>query len=618
MNHSMSRSKSSLWEPRFAIIGATILIVGVLVARGVLTGIFDGHLSDADSYMWMTRVLNLQETGGWFNKTLDRVNPPHGYEQHWTRLFDSILYLGASVGAPFLGFKEALYWWSLVISPLSAVLTVVSLYWGFAPVLGKQHRAPLGLLFLSQHSLLIIFQIGRPDNHLLQIPLFALTLGCIIRLLVNPFNKRVCYLAGLVAAVAVWVSAEGLLGIFVSQAILGMYWLLVKQDFGAKLFRYNLALSAGSLVALLLEHGVGGLSETVYDELSRVHVSLFVLITAFWWLIVRLEKTGRGQTVLTRLVYGLGGAALSALVMRFFFPDLFADPYADIDPLFRRLHHIYVLEQQPPVRWQALVGGQFEISWMQFRHWLGILLPAIPTLFYLAKKSPSPGSRAWIFIACALLIFLPLALSHRRLCRYISILLLPCYSYLVGLVLLEFERRLSRPWSLPLQLGTGFLAVAILCSPQVMLGLHERGDRLQRNQFIQLCDFLDRPEGLGQQPQRILININLGPEVIFRTKHSVYTIPCHRYHAGFEHSHRILSARDDDSAKDQVKKSKANLIVVEKNNPGRVYERGLPPGSPTFYRRIYHGKIPPWLAPVELPAGLRQSYIVYEINHSLL
>ena len=151
-----------------------------------------------------------------------------------------------------------------------------------------------------------------------------------------------------------------------------------------------------------------------------------------------------------------------------------------------------------------------------------------------------------------------------------------------------------------------------------MLGFHEKGDRSQRNQFVQLCEFLDQPEGLGQQPQRILININLGPEVLFRTKHSVYTIPCHRYHVGFEDSHRILSARDDDSAKDRIKKCKVNLIVVEKRNPGGVYMRDLPPGSPIFYRRIYHGKIPTWLAPVQLPAGLRQSYIVYEVNHSLL
>ena len=618
MNQSLSKPKSSLWESRFAILGATILIVAVFVCRGIVTGIFDGHLSDADSYMWMTRVLNLQETGNWLDKTLARVNPPHGYEQHWTRLFDSILYLGAWLGAPFLGFKEALYWWSLVISPLSAVLTVVSLYWGFAPVLQKQHRALLGILFLSQHSLLIIFQIGRPDNHLLQILLFTLTLGCIVRLLVYPFNKNACYLAGLVAAVAVWVSAEGLIGLFVSQAILGIYWLVVKEDFGEKLFRYNLALLGCSLAALLVEHGFDGLFDTVYDELSRVHVSVFGLITVFWWLIVRLEKKGWTQAMLPRLGYGLAGAALSALVMRFFFPDFFASPYADINPLFRRLHHIYVLEQQPPVRWQALAEGNFGIAWMNFRHWLGILIPAIPTLFYLAKKSPSPRWRAWILIACALLIFLPLALSQRRVCRYISILLLPCYSYLVSSVVMEFERRLSRVWALPLQLGIGFLAVAILCSPQVILGFHERGDRMQRNQFIQLCEFLDRPEGLGQQPQRILININLGPEVLFRTKHSVYTIPCHRYHAGFEHSYRIMSARDDDSAKDRIKKCKVNLIVVEKRNPGGVYMRDLPPGSPIFYRRIYHGQIPPWLAPMQLPAGLRQSYIVYEVNHSLL
>jgi hypothetical protein len=69
-------------------LGATALILLIQTLVAAHFGIFDGHLHDPNCYSWLTRVLHLHETGNWFDATIPRIDPPHGFEQHWTRPFD--------------------------------------------------------------------------------------------------------------------------------------------------------------------------------------------------------------------------------------------------------------------------------------------------------------------------------------------------------------------------------------------------------------------------------------------------------------------------------------------------------------------------------------------------
>jgi hypothetical protein len=71
-------------------LGATLMILIIQTMMAVRFGIFDGFLIGTDTYSWLTRVLHLHETGNWFDATIPRIDPPHGFEQHWTRPFDGL------------------------------------------------------------------------------------------------------------------------------------------------------------------------------------------------------------------------------------------------------------------------------------------------------------------------------------------------------------------------------------------------------------------------------------------------------------------------------------------------------------------------------------------------
>lgn len=70
MNHSSLDFETNRRLSGTTIAGSAFLIVAVLVLRAQVTEMFDGRLFDADSYMWLTRVLHLHETGDWFNQHL--------------------------------------------------------------------------------------------------------------------------------------------------------------------------------------------------------------------------------------------------------------------------------------------------------------------------------------------------------------------------------------------------------------------------------------------------------------------------------------------------------------------------------------------------------------------
>ena len=86
-------------------LGCLVLAQTLLAWTGV-TPVFDGALADPDAYMRLNRVLALHDGGDWFDPRDLRVNPPEGHVQHWTRPLDALLFAGAWLLEPLLGFRD--------------------------------------------------------------------------------------------------------------------------------------------------------------------------------------------------------------------------------------------------------------------------------------------------------------------------------------------------------------------------------------------------------------------------------------------------------------------------------------------------------------------------------
>ena len=75
-------------------LGCLVLMQALLALTGIVP-VLDGGLADSDAYMRLVRVLQLHDSGAWFDPREPRINPPEGHIQHWTRPLDALLLAGA-------------------------------------------------------------------------------------------------------------------------------------------------------------------------------------------------------------------------------------------------------------------------------------------------------------------------------------------------------------------------------------------------------------------------------------------------------------------------------------------------------------------------------------------
>jgi hypothetical protein len=98
-----------------------------------------GELFDPDAYARLIRVQELHDTGAWHSTMLPRSNAPYGERLHWTRPVDMLLLAGAAPLWPFIGFRSALHWSGVFLSPALHVLTLIALMWSVRPLFRREH-----------------------------------------------------------------------------------------------------------------------------------------------------------------------------------------------------------------------------------------------------------------------------------------------------------------------------------------------------------------------------------------------------------------------------------------------------------------------------------------------
>jgi hypothetical protein len=606
-------------------LGCLVLAQTLLAWSGV-TPVLDGLLADPDSYMRLNRVLALHEGGSWFDSREWRINPPEGHVQHWTRALDLILLAGAWLLEPWLGFEQGLHVFGVLLSPIMLALCLIALAWAAAPLLDRDARLFACLALLMQPSVMAYSSLGRPDHHSLLLLLFVLFLGQILRLLDGARELRLALAAGAVAALALWISPEALAFIAPGLAALGLGWLLGQG--GLARHQRNLLASATVCLALALaiERGPDALSAIENDRLSLVHVALFALLGLFWTVVpfrrdrthsafwqkraARLGERPRlprhrrsappGQVpalVLRALIAGAGVVALAGLMLAMF-PALQAGPLGEVDPLYRQLRLERIVEIQPLVALDAFNARALGAAAGRVIQVVGIALVALPFLAFLVLR-PRPTRRLWFAIALVLAVFLPLAWHQVRWSSYAQIALLLPYSAALAWLLHRLSRRLPG-WSLA------------LCRPLVILiALFWPlllGQALPRKEIAtadQSC-LLDRlapalAQAGGGTAATVLGMADYGPEILYRTDHSVLSIPNHRPQPGFAATVRILAATDLAVARAELDRYGVDVILLCPNSAeGEVFA----PPEPTdrsLYRALVAGAPPDWLRALPLP-----------------
>ncbi|MFQ6017097.1 MAG: hypothetical protein ACE5KF_02785 [Kiloniellaceae bacterium] len=604
--------------PALAMAILLILVIQAgLVVRGVAP-VLDGILLDPDGYLRLVRVRNLWQTGAWFDPVLARIGPPEGFVPHWTRPFDVLLIAGAWLLRPLAGFETGLYWWGVLISPVLQILSLLALVWTAAPVLPRRWLWLLAFLFVAQPGVFAVFMIGRPDHHGLLGLLFIVSVGLTIRLLSQPDRVGNAVRAGLVAALALWVSVESLVVAVLSIAALGLYWLLGDRRLARSLFVHAGTLFAAVAVALLAERGWGGWNEGEYDRISVAHLTLFSVNLVFWAGVFLLERRGVVPAGLARRAgWSALAAAGAGIVLWVLYPGFLSDPLSGWDDLYRTTHLVQVQEMQPVLAFAGAAEGSWLNRVAMPIYWLGIAVPAVPWLVYRIFASPAPERRIWVFLGLGAGVFLPLAAAQLRWASYPEILLLLAYAGLGGAVLDRLAMRLPEKWlglARPLLVAALCVWVFLPAAMSKAAGVAESSMATTAQCPIKpLAGFLSDPAGLGAAPKRVLALVEFGPELLYRTPHAVLAIPNHRFQPGYAASYRIMTAQDYALSAALLREFAVDLIVV---CPGAVEDRFYESeaGGRSFHQALSRGAQPAFLEPVPLPGGLSGSFKVFALR----
>jgi hypothetical protein len=564
------------------------------------------ELCDSDCYMRLVRVSELYHSGRWYDAVISRSNAPYGESSHWTRPFDVLLLAGAVPLSLFTDFKTALFWWGVIISPVLMIAAIVAMQWASRAVLKDDGPILACFVFVLQIIMLSYFQAGRPDHHSLIILLFVLSLGFALRMILGPFNALMCYAAGAVGALAVWVSVESILSMFMIIAALGVLWILKDSDFARKSLHYSLALFVFTAFSLILERPWHDLTTKQLDSISIVQCGIFGFIALFW---VINSVFGRNKDffrrVLHRLSFALAGGAAIAFVILLFFPKFYRGPFADVDPRIIPIWLSRVKEVQPLLNVLTLT-----IPFQLF----GSFVLAIAFIIYLMlSKSYNENRDGWLFISFAAVIFITISLYQIRWSAYAQILLI---IPMTGLMVLLRQKgpqagllKILKNVSIVLVCSLGFLLLGLLADVIFKKGESEKSN--QKFSLIRMCKYLNETEQFQKGNCRILTFIDYGAEILYRTPYEVIGTPYHRNSSGILDTYDIMTADSDKKALEIVQKRKINLILLgPESGESRIYSK--PEQTSTFSQRLREGIIPDWLKKVELPSDLSSSFLLFE------
>ncbi len=591
----------------FVLAVAIIPLVHMLFLWVGHAAVLDGFLPGQDSYMRLVRVEQLYETGAWFDITLARSNWPYGEVQNWTRPADVLMLSGALLLEPFLGFRQALYWWGSVTAPLLHVATALALAWMVAPRLDRSRQFLVVLLFLVQRPVWQHGVLGRTDHHMLVMLTFALVLGGALRVMVGPIRPRDGLLAGVLAGFGLWLTVEFLLVLAVIFAAFTIRWLVGGEGLARRYLWHGLGLTAVVAAALLAERLPDAWFAEEYDRISVVHLLMVVLAAGFWAAVAGLEARNAGGGVGGRAVVAALGAGCAAGVMLLIYPKFFAGPFVEFS------EELWAISTDKTAEFQPLMPTSLADLGSLFLH-IGPALIAIPYLGYRTWRSRGANLLDfWLLVALGLLIYLPLTLIMRRFSPFAAILLGLVMADLVAHLL---DRVSAARGAIGRLLSTG-LIVLVVFAHFVVGGLLGRLFVAAPDWAGEppcpldvMIDELNRPETVGPGKHAVLATPNFGPMILYLTEHAVVTTLYARNTAGQLDAFAIYTGTDLANARGMVEKRGIDLLVACIGKP-TYGTRGNDPD--TLDNRLRRGEVPTWLQPLELSETARKLYRIYRV-----
>lgn len=510
-------------EPRrSALPGAVWALLAWLLCCAVLLWLSRNQLlaldfRDPDDAMRLQQVRDWIGGQAFHDISQHRVNPPAGGPMHWSRIVDMPIAGLILLLRPLLGTALAETAACTVVPLLLLGGLAAAVFHAARRVAGEPEALLSVLLLLTTPTILVQFGALRIDHHGWQILMATVALGGAL----DSRPARGGIIAGLALATWLQISSEGL----PYAALFGAIFALRQCWDGRESARFvSLATTLGcaALPLLMLLRGIDAPLQARCDALSAAYVwplvaFAFVTPLAFRFIAPR-SISSRFMTA------GIGGGAAAIIFLFTGRTCLTGDPFQALGPVAYKLWYLQVMEGRP--------------IWEQARSMVGLIL--LPPLAGLAasilamRAAPQGVARdRWIVVTILLIGATLVAVMVMRAMSVAHVFALPGLSWLMLRLFQHAQRQTRAVIRVFASSAVALLAPAALCALWIA-GTAGAEDTIK-----------DSPTNAGEcrtaealaplrtlPPSTLLAPLDMGPDILIRTRHRVIGTAHHRNAAG--------------------------------------------------------------------------------------
>jgi hypothetical protein len=582
-------------RPHFAVFLAVAWLLVLFQLMAEYWPMTATSMHDADDALRLVQVRSFLGGQGWFDLSEARLNPPMGYESHWSRLLDAglaglFVIFNAFVHHALAERLMAALWPVLWLIP--TIGGAVAIAWRLG---GREAAFIVLLLAVFGMPGMGQFRPGRIDHHNVQI---ALALVAVAATVWSDRVRWASWASGVTTGLALSIGLEGLPLLVLCGAAFTLHY-LVDRDAAPALRAYGLSLAATTLAAFLVTVPPDRWMHSVCDTLAFnsaaavVAGGLALAVAATWC---------AHESRWVRCAAGAAGAATALTAFVLFEPRCLRGPYALMDPALRPIWLAHMSEMQSLV------------ELMQKGPTAGVAKVAFPALALVATliAAQRPGLRrdfGFLVAGAAFLLAFLVMLAVTKFYAYAMWLGTPLVALaalqafgrfrLENLVARFVAALLITPTTVTISAMT--MATAAGIDGLTSVNSPERRACIRKDNYAALADLA---------PGLIVTNqLEWGPYLLAWTPHSVLAAPYHRLSTAIAAAHQIF-AQPPEQAHRILAHVRATYVVT----CGRLGASGLDAEqhAASLAGRLRVGEIPGWLEPV--PETLGQPFIVYRVK----
>jgi hypothetical protein len=544
-------------------------------------------LGDTDDNLRLAQVRDWLGGQGWYDLRQYRLNPPAGFDIHWSRVVDLPL---AGLILLFRLFTTD-QWAERLAAAIAPLLPLSVVMLGLAATARRLIARDAWIMALvlvpGATATMLQFVPLRIDHHGWQLACLAVTVAG----LCDPARARGGLLVGFASALSLSIGLEMLPYVGMAGAIIALRWVW-DRDEAERLQVYALALGGGTAIGFALFASEANRVARC-DALTPVWLSVAVAGSALLFLLARLAPASRGA----RLALAVAAGAAIAVGFALVFPQCLGRPEQVSDELARAWLD-NVREAKPVYRHPFRVA--FPIVTLPIIGLIGALVAA-----WRARGSEGAVGQktiGWAAVALFTAFACLMLLWQARAGPAAQLLSIPGAAALAWIALPWFRRHPLLPVRVFGTVGA-FLVISGLFAGLVVRNLKIDPPTKQTrivNRANGRCNALPNLSALNRYPAQTVFTFNdLGPRLIATTHHRAISGPYHRNGDAILDVQRAFG-RSPAQARAIMRRHGATLLLVCPDFAESTVYRARSKGG--FYDRLARGERFAWLTPVALPA----------------